>query len=143
NWEKFLEDATYAVNISYNRSIRTSPMIFKYGHIPDLKIDKELGAVDFKIPLSNSILKRNLYYEDYIKKSIEKGKITCKYDLDENDNVAIFKQTIGDKLKSKWRAGYKVLGKQAPDAYMVTDGKRNLRVNKRHIKKIYPGANEM
>lgn len=42
-WSKFLEDAILAVNLSFNRSINTSPFIYCKGKLPELDIDKEMN----------------------------------------------------------------------------------------------------
>lgn len=39
SWEKALDPATFAVNISFHRGLGTSPYIFKLGKEPMLQID--------------------------------------------------------------------------------------------------------
>lgn len=47
-WDKHIEEAVYATNISFNRSINTSPYILTQGKHPDLKIDKKYGKTEIK-----------------------------------------------------------------------------------------------
>jgi len=57
-WENYLEKATRAVNISYNKAIATSPIIIKYGILPDLPVDIDLKKTNHAIYLSNKARSR-------------------------------------------------------------------------------------
>lgn len=137
NWESYLNEATYAVNISYNRAIRTSPMIIKYGTIPDLEIDTKLNVTSQTEPILEVRDLRDRNFSRYAEKGIQKGKRVCKNNLEIGDSVAIYVENIGNKLSSNWHEGYRVIEKVPPDAYMVQNKKSKLRVNKKHIKKIF------
>jgi uncharacterized Zn finger protein len=64
-----VEKATYAINISINRSLTTSPYIWKYQKDPELDIDevnkiKEL-KVDFE-KIKKESARRMIYYDGQI-----------------------------------------------------------------------------
>lgn len=46
-WEKILPAATLAVKISFNRSINTSPYIFRKAQLPNFEIYKEYQVENF------------------------------------------------------------------------------------------------
>lgn len=49
-WSSILEKATLAMNLSFNRSIGTSPYLLKHGSLPVLEVDKEFGISNKKFP---------------------------------------------------------------------------------------------
>lgn len=136
SWESKVEAATLATNISFNRSIGTSPMLIKFGKIPDLEVDKKLGAVGFTVPIEESIKIRNKNFDKYALKDIQKGNVMCKYNLKIGDKVSIFKKRLGNKLGTDWIDGYEIIKKIKPDAYVVKKGNSILRLNKIHVKKM-------
>lgn len=58
-----------------------------------------------------------------------------EYNLEPGEKVLVFIQPLSDKFKAKWSPGYSIVEKVLPDAYIVTNGKKNYRFNKRHVKK--------
>ena len=76
NWEKLVAKATEATNISFNRSIQTSPFIMKFGKVPMLEIDKEMGQNEIVKPIRESQHKRQEGLESYLSRDIVKGKKT-------------------------------------------------------------------
>lgn len=108
----------------------------KYGTLHDFEVDKKLGVVEYTERLDEIRTKRDKHFDDYGKKSIEKGKIECKYDLDIGDSVAIFKNNPTNKFTQTWFPGFTVVSKIPPDAYVVSNGKKNFRVNKKHVKRF-------
>lgn len=136
NWESKVYEATKAVNISFNKAKQTSPYIIKYGRIPDLLVDKKLGLINKTESIAEVRTNRDQNFDHYAKKYIEKGKILCKYDLKPGDNVAIFKKELGQKLGTNWNAGYKIVEKILPDAYIVEKNGKNFRINKKHVKRV-------
>lgn len=50
-WTNVVEKATFAVNISFNRAIGTSPIIMKDGKHPILEIDKRFNTRHIKVDL--------------------------------------------------------------------------------------------
>ncbi|KAF9761554.1 Gag-Pol polyprotein [Nosema granulosis] len=133
-WETVVAQATHAVNISYNRSIGTSPFILKYGKLPDLPIDTKLGFDTSRVnhrTILNNVLKRRESYE----RDITKGKIATKANLSIGDSVCIYKQKLSNKLEPEWIDGFTIIGMVEPDAFVVTNGTAKLRLNKSHIKR--------
>ena len=117
-----------------HRAINTSPYILKYGRIPELKIDQELNQPEIIIGKTESQNKRDIHFQKY-SKAIEKGSKVVKYNLQEDDPVLIFRPPLNDKMKEKWIPGFRITGKILPDAYLVTDGVKEYRLNKAHVKK--------
>ena len=132
-----LENATLAINISFNRAIQTSPYIFRYGKTPIFEIDKDLNIQEKIIPVQKSIEKKNLKFNEYAKKNIEKGKIALKRNLKLGDPVLIFRPVLGNQMESKWMAGYRIKNLVGSDAYEVEKNNSTMRVNKKHIKLDY------
>jgi hypothetical protein len=65
SWEEYVPKETFATNISFNNSIRTSPYIMKYGFEPQFTMDKQ-----FKIPIKQKskracIEERNKCFTEY------------------------------------------------------------------------------
>ena len=133
-WKRGLQKAIWAYNISLHRAINTSPYILKYGRIPELKIDQELNQPEIIIAKTESQNKRDIHFQKY-SKAIEKGSKVVKYNLQEDDPVLIFRPPLNDKMKEKWIPGFRITGKILPDAYIVTDGVKEYRLNKAHVKK--------
>ena len=71
---------------------------------------------------------------DYALKSIQKGKIELKSSLKAGDRVLIYKEPLKNKFSQKWWPGYTVKAIVQPSAYIVSDGKSELRLNKTHVK---------
>ncbi|KAM0674042.1 hypothetical protein GVAV_002560 [Gurleya vavrai] len=44
---------------------------------------------------------------------------------------------MGAKFESRWKEGFTIVKKLSDDAYLVSDGKKTIRVNKKHLKKIF------
>ena len=136
-WDRALPQATLATNLSFNRSIQTSPFIMKHGKLPDLDIDKRLGIIDIEQNKIAVKQKRDDHFQEYSEKDIEKGKVLIKKQLQLGDPVLIYKEKLGDKLGSSWHPGFRITEKILPDAYLVTNGQSTLRLNKSHIRKDF------
>lgn len=135
-WEFYLEKASYAVNILFHRALKTSPMIFKYGCVPDLYIDKTYGVTKRTKSRGASKNVRDMAFEEYSKKNISKGKILASGDFKIGYSVAVYKKTLGNKMGNSWTPGFKISQHVVPDAFIVTNGTCALRLNKAHIKKL-------
>ena len=133
-WRNNLKKAVWAYNISLHRALNTSPYILKYGRIPELQIDNELNQPEIIIEKSESQNKRDRHFLNY-SKAIEKGSKIVKYNLLPDDPVLIFRPPLKDKMKEKWIPGFRIREKILPDAYIVTDGIKEYRLNKAHVKK--------
>ncbi|MGL4342012.1 MAG: DDE-type integrase/transposase/recombinase, partial [Lactococcus lactis] len=133
-WETQVEAATLAVNYSYNRSIRTSPYMMKFGKLPMLEIDRELNQEEKIISKSCQKNKRDEEITKYYEKDIVKGKIQVKMEANKGDKVLIYKEKLGDKLGSCWEKGFIVEERVNDDSYIVTDGKNSRKINKKHLK---------
>ncbi|KRH93508.1 pol polyprotein [Pseudoloma neurophilia] len=133
DWESVLEAATHAVNISFNRSIQTSPYIFTKQMTPEFKKIKELGLKVKEIPFSESNHLRNTKRSAYEEKHIVKGQKSCKNDYQIGDSVLIFKQRM-TKLEPNWHPNYTIHSKASEHAYWVENGAQRIRLNKQYIK---------
>lgn len=136
NVRKFIPKATRSLNISYHRAINTSPFIMKYGKEPELDIDKEFNVQPNIISKPKLSTERDRHWSNYSERNIIKGQKQLKNNFDVGESVMIFNQQMIGKLNKNWIQGYKVLGKIPPDAYIVSNGKSKLRLNKMHIRKF-------
>ena len=127
NWEELVNETTMAMNISFNRAIQSCPMLLMYGGLPDLKIDKKLKIEEYKEPILNTRSRRDTNFTNN------------RYNLKIGDQAAIYKANTGAKMKSNWILGFVIKKKILPDAYLVSKRNNELRVNKKHVKKIKEG----
>lgn len=134
-WEEQLQKAVYATNISYNKVLLTSPYTFKFGKIPILNIDKENNEKEITLCRSALVNNRDMNFDDYAKKNIQKGKISANNDFVIGEHVLIYKEQSNSKFASKWSEGYIITGKINEDSYIVSNGLQTLRLNKIHLKK--------
>ena len=134
SWDQHLEAATAAVNMSFNRSISTSPYIMKHGKLPDIEIDNKYGKTKINRCLINIKNARDKNFSTYAQKDIVKGKISASNNFKVNDSVLIFKRKLCDKMANEWKPGYKILEILSPTSFIVTNGRDNYRLNKIHIK---------
>lgn len=134
NWTKLIPQAVKAVNISFNRSIGTSPYILTKGETPILETDKEMGVRNKKIDINKLMEHIGIGRANY-NAEIIKGKKNIPYDIEVGTPVLIFDSTPGDKMKARWKGGYWVTGRVEPDAYKVTDGRKQYQLNKSRIKR--------
>jgi hypothetical protein len=89
-WEKFVGKGTYAVNISQNRILWTSPYTWKFVEMPEMECDTRNKILKVKINVNEMRAKRGKVYQPY-KKEIMKGKIRIKNNPEINDPVYIFR----------------------------------------------------
>ncbi|KAF9748547.1 Retrovirus-related Pol polyprotein from transposon, partial [Nosema granulosis] len=134
SWKKAVEKATFAINISFNRAIGTSPYILRWAKAPLFEIDKEFGVHTRRFQRDTLINKRNKNFEKY-KSGIEKGNIVAKDNLYIGEKVLIYRENNSDKLKENWHPGFEITDKILPDAFIVKKDGKFLRVNKSQIKK--------
>jgi hypothetical protein len=134
SWERALKAATSAVNISYNRSIGMSPFMLVKSKLPDCEIDKIFETTNKELPKEYLIHQRNLTFNNYAKKAIEKGKQTIPMNLKIGDPVLIYKEPLKDKFSQKWFSGYFIKEIIEPSSYMVTNHQSDYRLNKNQVK---------
>lgn len=136
SWEKVVDKATRAVNICYNRSIGTSPYILLHGQLPTLPVDNLFGLRNTHVDQEE--VNRNLdkLREKYDKEIIQ-GKKSIPYNLNSGDAVLIYRDVGKGKLAANWVQGFKIKKKIEPDAYVVTDGNKEYRVNKNRVKRDF------
>ncbi|MGL5707634.1 MAG: reverse transcriptase domain-containing protein [Aeromonas sp.] len=134
-WMNEVEAATRAINMSYNRSIGTSPYMLRYGEQIELDIDKKLGIKRHRKAKDHLLALRDKNFRKYMK-CIEKGKRTMHEDFKPGSDVLIFRENNSNKLKERWKDGYVIWQKLPPDGYIVKnlESKRLVRVNKKHLK---------
>lgn len=133
-WDTELEKATFAYNISPHRALNTSPYILKYGKIPKIQDQQETSSIEEIPPLSERIKNRDMHFKDYATKAIENGKKTVEYNLQYGDPVLVYRKPLSDKFKENWIQGFMIKEKVHPEAYLVTDGNKEYRFNKAHVK---------
>ncbi|KAF9760593.1 Retrovirus-related Pol polyprotein from transposon [Nosema granulosis] len=133
SWKRTVEKATLAVNISFNRSIGTSPFILRWAKSPLLKIDTGMGLQAHRYSRKDLEIKRDDNFRKY-RKSIEKGSLVARADFNIGDQVLIYREQASNKLKQNWHPGYVITDKILPDGFIVKKGQRFLRVNKSHVK---------
>ncbi|KAF9742003.1 hypothetical protein NGRA_3637, partial [Nosema granulosis] len=125
SWKRIIEKATLVVNISFNRSIGTSPYILRWSKPPLLKIDVKMGLQPHRYSRNDLETKRAINFEKY-KKYIVKGRLVAKSDFKIGDQVLIFREN--------WHREYTITDKIIPDGFIVKKGQKFLRVNKSHVK---------
>ena len=135
-WETCIPKTVVAINISPNRPTGTSPYRWVNKKQETTKTDKKYNIQGKKLNKSILMMRRNKIKENY-EKEIVKGKRKLKYGLGIGDDVFIYKERLSNKLKERWKGGFKVKGHIPPDAYIVTDGKREMRLNKQHVKEDF------
>ena len=133
-WEEYVEKAAFALNISFHRALGTSPYVWRYAKIPKPILELLGIETDIRVKRENLITRRKAREYKY-KKEIEKGKRTVPYNLNINDPVLIYKNPPGNKIKAKWIPNFKIKERSLPDAYIVSNGKSHLKLNKTHVKK--------
>lgn len=134
NWDTKVNQAALGVNISFNRSIDTSPYILKHSIPPILDIDNKLGLIVIPKDKRKLITERNKNFSKYALKNIQKGQREIKEKLNIGDKVIIYRKVLGDEFKERWKDGYTIRAVIYSDAYLVSKGHSSIRVNKSHIK---------
>lgn len=134
-WEKNLKFAIKATNMSYNRSIGTSPYILRHCEAPQIDFDSKNGAQKIKFSKNDLLNFRNRTFDKYCGKAIEKGKIEDKRKFEINDQILIYKSTENNKLASKWCEGFYIKDIVSRDSYIVSNGRKEFRLNKEMILK--------
>ena len=134
DWQEAVELATLATNISFNRSINTSPYRLKFGHDIKLKIDEKLGIPIKYLPLRQMRENRDNHWKTYTAENIMKGEIRIARNIPISSRVLIFRENSTDKFSNHWFPGFHIKDYIGTDAYLVTDGIKNYRINKKHVK---------
>lgn len=73
-WEKYLEKAVLALNISYHKALRTSPYRFRYGKSFAFQTDQEFKTKQIELEKGEMIAERDRKFRKYAEDKIEKGK---------------------------------------------------------------------
>ncbi|KAI5171246.1 hypothetical protein PAEPH01_1590, partial [Pancytospora epiphaga] len=133
NWDSHVDNATFAMNISFNRSINTSPYVLLMGQCPQLPIDKKFNVSTKFRHKATLLADRDKHFSTY-KKDIIKNRKLIKPNLKIGDQVFIYKKVLGNEFKPRWCGGFKVTRFIGPDAYLVSNGNSSTRVSKKHIK---------
>jgi hypothetical protein len=131
-WTSLVEQATRAVNLSYNRSIGTSPFVFVNKRLPELDVDKELSQPRVKVTFEELRNKRTKIRAKY-KESFFKGRPVNRRLLEAGEKVLIFRKTQ-PKLDADWEEGFEIKERISEDAYLVQKNRKSIRVNKSHIR---------
>lgn len=134
DWQKQVLRAVFATNVSYNRVIKTSPYIFKFGKTPTFDIDKAHHATQKNYSIPHLHHQRDSSFQKYSEKNIVKGKIKCRNDFRNGDKVLVYRDQIQSKLNSHWADGYTIIERINEDSYRVKKNEKHLRANKKHLK---------
>ncbi|MGL5690696.1 MAG: reverse transcriptase domain-containing protein, partial [Bacteroidales bacterium] len=132
-WERHVQAAAWAYNISFNRVLYTSPYIFKFGKTPELCIDKEYGKKQLEVELTKLRELRDKKYPRYASRDIVKGKQVCFNDYKSGDKVLVYKKSPG-KFSADWHEGYTIHSKVHEDAFIVSKNGKLYRLNKKYLK---------
>lgn len=133
--ERQLENATYALNISFNRAINTSPYVLKYGKQPNIEIDKKANNLREDKVIQEIRHSGDQVWQTYAQKDIIKGKKLIKGDFEIGERVLIYREPVKGKFTQTWFPGFKIEKQLGPDSFLVTNNSTKLRLNKKHIKK--------
>lgn len=135
DWDNVLEPATKAYNVSFHRAIGCSPYEFLHGKIPLFSIDPKHLPESFTREIPRETLERTRmkilkrYHEEF------KGKVAMKNEFSVGDRVLRHIPTQRpSKLEPTWEPGYTVDRRLGDEAYLISKGNTNFRVNKTHIK---------
>ncbi|KAI5151822.1 hypothetical protein ENBRE01_2411 [Enteropsectra breve] len=130
SWKRALQKAAFAINISFNRSIGTSPYEARYGNKPDFGINGLPMAQPSEITTLETI---RMHKQKYMEE-IAKGHLKIERNIPIGSHVFIYKLPKGKPLEETWEKGYKVMRYQGRDAYIVSNGIKEQRLNKIHVK---------
>ncbi|WUR04295.1 endonuclease [Vairimorpha necatrix] len=133
SWKNKLPEATRCLNLSYNRSIGTSPFMLRENKLPMLSVDKALDKEEVTFSAEETKSKRDENFEKY-KKAIVKGKVEVAKKLNVGDKVLIYRETKSGKFKCNWEDGYVITEIILPDAYVVKKNGKVYRLNKTRVK---------
>lgn len=131
SWECSVKKATHAMNISFNRSIGTSPYMARYEKNPLLfEEDYDQHETLTNENVHNKIKKHKEQYY----KEIEKGKFIVKRDIPVGSKVLVYNHQPRKPLAESWIPGYTITQLIGQDAYEINNGKKKLRLNKEYVK---------
>lgn len=133
-WECLVDQAVLAYNISFHRAIDTSPFNMKFGKHFNFEVDELLKTESGKVSKQELMSKKDRKFGKYSIKDIQKGKKCYKQLFKIGDAVLICKKQMGDKLGTDWSSGFHVVDKIGLDSYLVSDGKKVLKLNKVHMR---------
>lgn len=134
NWDKKLKDATLAVNLSYNRSIGTSPHILHMAQSPTFPIDKLLKITSSPFNQANLFSERDKHHSKYSRSSIVKGSKEIKQKFKTGEKVLLYRKVLGSEFKERWNPGFTIKEPISEDAYIVEKNGKLYRANKANLK---------
>lgn len=102
DWKRVVQKAAYGYNISYNRSIDTSPILNQYETIPDLEVDTKFKKTVMTQPIIDVRSKGNYIVKSYGTKDIQKRRRKDKRQFKIDDKVPIFNEINVGKIASNW-----------------------------------------
>lgn len=132
-WYRCVDEAVTAVNISFNRSIGTSPYVFMKGENPVMECDRRNNLRSKRVNLDKLRKQREEIRKKY-DLEIRKGDVGVSHNLLPGTKVLIFKEEGTNKLRARWLQGYSVVMKKDLDAYLITDGRKTFQLNKSMVK---------
>lgn len=137
NWDERTKEATNSINNSYNTVLMTTPYIFRYGRTPTLPCDLTYNKNTIEFCKADLVTKRDQNFVEYAKKYIQKGRIKASEDYKIGDNVLLFREDSTDKFYTNWLEGFIIKEIINPTTYVITNGCKEIRANKIHIKMDY------
>lgn len=134
NWERHINNAVLAVNISLHRALGTSPYIFKFGRTFKTNTDGIFKTKQISFSKSETVENKLEKWETYASKAIKKGKILDSRQFNIGDLVWVYQGANSNKLSSQWKKGFKITSFGEFGNFEVTDGTQKLVVNKKRMK---------
>lgn len=134
SWVNCVEKAVFGCNISFNRAIGTSPYIARFGRQPGLEIDKAYNLDEMKPRCIEKIHDEiRVANKKYVASQSKKGP-ELKRDIQLGSRVLVYNHTPSSPLDRRWKPGFRVVGLEGLDSYVLEHGKRKYRYNKIHVK---------
>ncbi|KCZ81621.1 hypothetical protein H312_00945, partial [Anncaliia algerae PRA339] len=133
-WDTVVQEAVNSYNMSFNRSIQTSPYMLKFGKTPMFEVDRYYAANQVFVDKQTLIDRRNEVFDKYAMINIGKGDILAFNNYKMGDKVLVFREKLGDKLANCWSDGFRIVKKCSSDSYIVESCESRIRVNKKHLK---------
>lgn len=134
NWDLKLSSATNGTNISFNRSIGTSPYILTKSLSPNLNIDLELNNLSIPYNKQQLLKTRDSNFKKYAEKNIVKGEKEITEKLEIGQKALLYRNVLGDEFKARWKPDYYIKEIVLPDAYILEKDGKTIRANKTHVK---------
>lgn len=133
-WQRCVGKAVFGCNVSFNRAIGPSLYFVRYGRHPIFEIDnsfphKEETVKDIEIIHEEVSDAKRKYLES-------QSRANCNQlrEISVGSNVLVYNHVQTSPLDRRWKPGYKVIGLDNFDSYIVEKGREKFKYNKIHVK---------